>query len=97
LECVERCDIIVPGYLLALLEDPEEELAEDRSAECCRANTPRGPDWAERNDYQALEAAIEDLARLDRYEQRAWLRQKRVILQLANIRLDRQFSKSSSA
>jgi excinuclease UvrABC nuclease subunit len=33
----------------------------------------------DRDEYEALEAAVPDLARLDRYHQRAWSRQKRAM------------------
>jgi hypothetical protein len=36
----------------------------------------------ERDEYAALEAAIVDLIRLDRYQRRAWSRQKKAIREL---------------
>jgi hypothetical protein len=43
----------------------------------------------QRNDYEALEEAIPDLIRLERYERRAWSRQKRAIQQLVLIKFAR--------
>ena len=48
--------------------------------------------WMERNKYEALEAAVLDLQRLDRYEQRAWARQKGAIRQLTNIKFNRRLA-----
>jgi hypothetical protein len=41
----------------------------------------------ERDDYEALEAAILDLIRLDRYERRAWSRQKRALREFMRIKV----------
>ena len=41
----------------------------------------------ERDEYEALEEAAADLVRLDRYERRAWSRQKRAIRSFMNLRL----------
>jgi hypothetical protein len=45
-------------------------------------------DWIhDRNEGEALEAAIEDLIRLDRYEKRAAPRQRRAIFAFMNLKL----------
>ena len=43
----------------------------------------------ERDEFAALEEAAPDLIRLDRYERRAWSRQKRVIRDFMNMKLMR--------
>lgn len=77
-------DDIVPIRLKAMLEEPEGD------KEAHPATALRETGWDDRDDYEALEAAVRDLVRLDRYERRAWSRQKRAILQLANIKLERR-------
>ena len=72
-------DMIVPIRLKALVEEQEVDdqilqLAEKRVKE------------QERNEYEALEAAILDLIRLGRYERRAWSRQKRAIRKFMEIK-----------
>lgn len=49
-----------------------------------------GPD--DQIDYDVMEAALQDLIRLDRYVQRAWSRQKRAIRQLACMELERRLA-----
>jgi hypothetical protein len=80
-------DDIVPVQLKALLE----ELDESETS----ARTERGREIVldrseERDEYEAVEAAALDLIRLERYQQRAWSRQKRAILELATIKLERR-------
>ena len=41
----------------------------------------------ERGDDEALQEAIPDLKRLDRYERRAWSQHKRAILKFINIKV----------
>jgi hypothetical protein len=43
----------------------------------------------QRNEYEALEEAIPDLIRLERYERRAWSLHKRAIHEFMNIELMR--------
>lgn len=74
------CDMIVPIRLKALVEEQEVDdqilqLAEKRVKE------------QERDEYEALEAAILDLIRLGRYERRAWSRQKRAIREFMKIKM----------
>jgi hypothetical protein len=73
-------DMIVPIRLKALVEEQEVDdqilqLAEKRVKE------------QERDEYEALEAAILDLIRLGRYERRAWSRQKRAIREFMAIKM----------
>lgn len=44
----------------------------------------------ERDEFAALEEAIPDLKRLDRYERRAWSQQKHAIREFMNIKLLRR-------
>jgi hypothetical protein len=81
-----ECDDIVPVRLKALLEEPEETEVSTHSHGSNSVVDRRH----NRDAYDALEAAARDLIRLDRYQQGAWLRQKRAIHQLAKIRLDRR-------
>jgi len=73
-------DMIVPIRLKALVEEQEVDdqilqLAEKRVKE------------QERDEYEALEAAILELIRLDRYERLAWSRQKRSIREFMKIKM----------
>ena len=77
---------IVPVELKALLS--EEDVSEDeqkRLLEIARQEIRR----RERTEYEALEEAIPDLIRLDRYERQAWSRQRRAVQQLVLIRFSR--------
>ena len=77
-------DDIVPVRVKALIEEPTEE--EERFAlELAREEIRR----RQRTDYQALEEAIPDLIRLERYERRAWSRQRRAICEFLNIKFTR--------
>ncbi len=40
----------------------------------------------ERDQYEALEEGIPDLLRLERYERRAWARQKRAMREFLNLK-----------
>ena len=73
-----------------MLEEPEGD------KEAHPATALRETGWDDRDDYEALEAAVRDLVRLDRYERRAWSRQKRAILQLANIKLERRLRQDAA-
>jgi hypothetical protein len=70
---------IVPIRLKALSEEPDQ--IDDKILELTRELIE------ERDEYQALEAAILDLTRLDRYERRAWSRQNRAIREFVRIKL----------
>ena len=75
---------IVPIDIKMLLEEPTEQ-EEEQALELAREEIKR----RQRNDYEALEEAIPDLIRLERYERRAWSRQKRAIQQLVLIKFAR--------
>ena len=79
-------DFLIPLRLMVLLEEPDQSLANKAAGNI-----------SDRDAFEALEAAIRDLVRLDRYEQRAWSRQKRAILELANIKLARRFSGAAAS
>jgi hypothetical protein len=76
----------VPLQIKLLLpeEDPTEEQAQ-RALDLARSEIRR----RQRNEYQALEEAIPDLIRLERYERRAWSRQRRAIREFLNIKFTR--------
>ena len=82
-------DDVVPIRLKALLEEPEDE--PEMSTRTDRGQQIVVGRCKEREEYEALEAAALDLIRLERYQQRAWSRQKRAILELTKIRLERRF------
>jgi hypothetical protein len=75
---------LVPIGLKALLEEPASPEAGQGTLD--PANKPI-EEGGERDQYQALEAAVLDLVRLDRYERRAWSRQKRAINHFINIKM----------
>ena len=84
---------LVPIRVKALLEelDPTEEESQ-RAFDLARKDILRG----ERNEYEALEEAIPDLIRLERYERRAWSRQKRAINEFLNLKFTREIMKAAS-
>lgn len=75
---------IVPCQIKALLEEPTEA-EEERALELARKEIKR----QQRNEYEALEEATPDLIRLERYDRRAWSRQKRAIQQFVLIKFSR--------
>jgi hypothetical protein len=79
-------DDIVPIRLKALLEEPTQE-DEERALQLARAEIRR----QERNDHEALEEAIPDLIRLERYERRAWSRHKRAIREFGLIKFHQRY------
>lgn len=83
-------DYIVPMSLKALVEECESNEEYDRArkvaAQCLTQE--------ERSDDEALEQAISDLKRLDRYERRAWSRYKRAVREFMNIKMMQQLEKS---
>ena len=72
-------DMLVPIRLKAIGEEQE---ADEQILELARKRVKE----LERDEYEALEAAILDLMRLDRYERRAWSRQKRAIREFMKIK-----------
>jgi hypothetical protein len=75
---------IVPVEIKALVEEPTDE-AQQRALEFASHEIQ----CQQRTEYEALEQAIPDLIRLERYERRAWSRQKRAIQQLVLIKFAR--------
>jgi len=83
---VEGDDGVVPIRVKALLEESEpSEEEHQRVLEFARTEIAR----RERNEYDALEEAVPDLIRLERYERRAWSRQRRAIREILNLRFAR--------
>ena len=75
---------MIPIGLKALLsEEPVSAEAKRHAVEVARKLI----NAQERDEYEALEEAGTDLVRLDRYERRAWSRQKRAIRSFMNLRL----------
>src|SRR5437763_10403594 len=74
---------IVPVEIKALVEEPTDE-EQERALEFARCEIQR----RQRNEYDAVEGAIPDLIRLERYERRAWSRQKRAIQQFVLIKFN---------
>ena len=78
-------DMLVPIRLKAIGEEQE---VDEQILELARKRVKE----LERDEYQALEAAILDLRRLNRYERRVWSRQKRVIREFMKIKAASQHS-----
>jgi hypothetical protein len=74
---------IVPLGLKVVLESPETIEEEKRALDLARQQIK------ERGELEAFEQAAIDLIHLDRYEQRAWSRQKRAIRAFMNLKLMR--------
>jgi hypothetical protein len=84
-DMMSEIDCLFLPHLAEFLEERENKVAVEalnkaikfRAATCIQ----------ERDESEAFEAAIEDLIRLDRYERRAWSRQKRAMLAFMNLKL----------
>jgi hypothetical protein len=76
-------DDMVPISLKVLLEEPD--YIDDQTLELAEKQIKE----QERDDCEALEAAVPDLIRSERYERRAWSRQKRAIREFIALRVDR--------
>jgi hypothetical protein len=92
----------VPNRLMALLDDPEEsdDFSENQARRHAQGNALASADHdadERRDEYEAFEAAVRDLVRMERYQQRAWSRQRRAVLELANIRLERRMRRDTGA
>jgi hypothetical protein len=74
---------IVPIWLKALLQEPD--YIDDQTLALARKQIEEH----ERDAYEAMEAAVPDLIRLERYERRTWSRQKRAIRQFIALRFYR--------
>ena len=77
----EHIEHIVPGRIIALLEWSDSIEHERRASEIIEEQ--------DRDEFEALEQAAVDLIRLDRYERRAWSRQKCAIRAFMNLKLMR--------
>ena len=77
----EHIEHIVPGRIIALLEWSDSIEHERRAREIIEEQ--------DRDEFEALEQAAVDLVGLDRYERRAWSRQKRAIRSFMNLKLMR--------
>jgi hypothetical protein len=70
---------IIPCVLAALLEEPnpiDQQIHEQARKQI-----------EERDEFEALQAALPDLVRLDRYQCRAWSRQKRAIREFLKMKI----------
>ena len=85
---------IVPLRLKVLLE--ESDYIDEETREGARKQIKEREQIERRDEYEALGAAVDDLIRLDRYERRAWSRQKRAVREFILFRLDRN-NRSSAA
>jgi len=74
---------IVPLELKVLVDSPETIEEKKRTLDRARKQIK------ERDDFEAFEQAAIDLIRLDRYERRAWSRQKHAIRAFMNLKLMR--------
>jgi hypothetical protein len=77
---------MVPIQLKALLEDCDSVEAEEKALNDARQHVME----QERDEYEALEEAIPDLKRLERYEQRVSSRKKRALYDFVHIKLMRR-------
>jgi hypothetical protein len=78
---------LVPARLAVFLLDKEEASDQMEKEAGVRKQADEGIN--ERDELAALEEAAPDLTRLDRYERRAWSRQKRAIRDFMNMKLMR--------
>jgi hypothetical protein len=76
---------LVPARLAVFLLDKEE--ASDQMEKEAGVRNQANEGINERDEFAALEEAAPDLIRLDRYERRAWSRQKRAIRGFMNMKL----------
>ena len=86
-------DDIVPIKLKALLEEDDSAEAGERALKDAHQHVKD----QERAECDALEEALPDLKRLERYERRARSQQKRAICELINIKLTRRIKSSPTA
>jgi hypothetical protein len=75
--------LIVPGRIFALLEWTDSIEHEQHAFEIARKLVEQ----SERDEFEALEQAANDLVRLERYEQRCWSQQRRAIRNFMNLRM----------
>lgn len=87
----------VPVELELLLEEEDEPpVPTDLKYMAARSAAVCDNSIRKRDEAEALEAAVLDLIRLDRYHRRAWSRQKRALLNFINIKLARRLAASVS-
>jgi hypothetical protein len=87
MDWIRYADDIVPIRLKALLQEPDD--IDEPTRERVRKQIMERDQIEQRDEYEALETAVNDLIRLDRYQRRAWSRQKRAIREFIAIRLHR--------
>ena len=73
---------LVPDDLKTLVQECESDEEMARALAMAERHLKK----QERDEFEAFECALLDLARLDRYYRRAWARQKRAICNFTNIR-----------
>ncbi len=73
--------------LYTILEEPD--YIDEQTREQARKRIENRELVEQRGEYEALRAAIDDLIRLDRYQRRAWSRQKRAIREFITLCFDR--------
>jgi hypothetical protein len=78
------------GDLYTILEEPD--YIDEQTREQARKRIKNRELVEQRNEYEALDAAIDDLIRLDRYQRRAWSRQKQAIRQFVALHVCRNSS-----
>jgi hypothetical protein len=82
LEWLQDVHEIVPLRLKVLLDESDPD-KESNALELAKKQVEE----QERDDHEALAAAVPDLIRLERYQRRAWSRQKRAIRQFIALRV----------
>ena len=76
---------LVPLGLKVLLEEPDSPEEEQRALDLAREQIEQ----QQRDEHEAMQEAIPDLIRLERYERRAWSRQQRAVREFLNIKFTR--------
>ena len=84
---------LVPEHLREFLLDKEE--ASDQMEREAGVRKQADERIDERDEFAALEEAAPDLIRLDRYERRAWSRQKRAIRDFMKYEIDARHRRST--
>lgn len=79
----------VPLNLQVLLKEDEEQPTVEE------AGWPFSDETKERDEGEAIEEAVRDLIRLDRYHRRVWSQQKRAIYRFMNIKLMRDMDRDA--
>lgn len=79
---------VVPTAVKVLIEETSSDQYFDRAYELALERIAAD----ERDDGEAIEEAALDLVRLERYERRAWSRQKRAIYEYMNLRVAKRWA-----